>query len=295
MIGAIGRTGLVQSGDGRGGTARVEVTGAGASLQTPGTLVIARGEGGGSFTAPSLETFLSQNAGNGRGGSATLSIDADATAAISAGSVGVVAWDFGGNAGGENSTGGDGQGGSASVTGAGGATIQFDDLTGAANGCRRHCHLAQRPDRIGGRRDRRQHQSHGDGRNDARGRHESDLIAGAVSPTTDNIGSANGGTVTVLATNNSNINVNSQFIVDAFAGSTGLASPARSAARQHRWKCRPDGRWRQRDLRRQLSGQRGRPGRRRVGHKRRGAGRHHQPHRVDQWTDSGDRHRQPVI
>jgi hypothetical protein len=223
-----GRTGLVQSGNGQGGTARVEVTGSGTSLQTPQTLIGAGGTGGGSFTASSFGVFLSQNAGNGRGGSATLSVDADGTATVNAGSVALIASGLGGNGGGENSVGGDGQGGTASVTGAGGATVQINDLGVFAGGSGGGAvspsnETALSGDGIGGNIN----VTATGGTTLAIGA-DMALTAAGAAPMSDNIGSASGGNVVVSATSNSSINVNGQFAIDAFAGIPGNPPFARS-------------------------------------------------------------------
>lgn len=218
-----GQTGLVQSGDGQGGSARVEVTGLGTSLQTPQTLVVASGGGGGSFSASSFGTFVSQNAGSGRGGAATLSIDADATAAISAGVAGVAAGGAGGSAGGENSVGGNGQGGTASVTGAGGAIVQFDSLSVSAGGTGgSSSSLSALTASSGGG-------IGGDVGVTATGgttlaiNANLTLTANGLAGIGDTVGSGDGGTVAVSVESGGNINVNDQLIVGVVGGSFGPA------------------------------------------------------------------------
>src|SRR3546814_7218327 len=69
----IGGIGLTQSGNGAGGTARVQVSGAGSSLSATQSFVDASGRGGGN-----AGFFQSQNGGDGTGGTAEILIDADA-------------------------------------------------------------------------------------------------------------------------------------------------------------------------------------------------------------------------
>src|SRR3546814_12703957 len=67
----IGGIGLTQSGNGAGGTARVQVSGAGSSLSATQSFVDASGRGGGN-----AGFFQSQNGGAGTGGPAELLLDA---------------------------------------------------------------------------------------------------------------------------------------------------------------------------------------------------------------------------
>src|SRR3546814_3483845 len=68
----IGGIGLAQSGDGTGGTARIQVSGAGSSLSATQSFVDASGQGGGN-----AGFFQSQNGGDGTGGTAGILIDAE--------------------------------------------------------------------------------------------------------------------------------------------------------------------------------------------------------------------------
>lgn len=125
-----GAVGLVQSGSGAGGTARIQLSGAGSSLSvTQQTFLQAGGDGGTNFSSP-LGTFLTQNGGDAVGGTAELIVNADATASASLGAFSANALARGGNASaGENSSGGNAQGGAATVTANGGVDPQFSTMT----------------------------------------------------------------------------------------------------------------------------------------------------------------------
>lgn len=105
---------------GRGGTARMTVTGSGSAIQSSQTSITAYGRGG------STTTGLS--GGNGVGGTAEFIIDGDSSTSILPGDVVVGAGASGGSASGENARGGNAAGGTARVTVTGGALVEFNSL-----------------------------------------------------------------------------------------------------------------------------------------------------------------------
>ncbi|PQM26784.1 hypothetical protein CVO77_17495 [Sphingopyxis lindanitolerans] len=134
-----GGFGLIQSGGGTGGSALIEATGTGTTLQAGATTITATGAGGGDFSFDPVTSspIPSLNGGDGRGGSATLRVNTDATATINIGATNLNASATGGAAGGdfipsgENATGGDAQGGDATIEILGG-TAQMSSLTVSA-------------------------------------------------------------------------------------------------------------------------------------------------------------------
>lgn len=224
-----GLIGLTQSGNGQGGIARITVTGTGSSLQSPNSFVSATGTGGGNISSPTIGTFDSLAGGDGQGGQASIEIDADATSTINFGNVAMGVLGTGGNADGENSTGGVGRGGTATISGAGGANVQFADVELNAAG-------------IGGAAGSPSFQTATSG--DAFGGNINisavvgttlaiganlTLTSSGISGTADNIGSGTGGNVTIGVESGSNINVNDLLIVDASGGSFGPAVFAQNA------------------------------------------------------------------
>lgn len=130
----VGQTGTAQSGNGTGGTARIDILGESTVVGSPLTTVSAAGLGGGSFSGP-LGTILSLAGGDGQGGSAILNIGADSAASVGLGAANVVADGTGGGAGGgENASGGNGTGGNATVLADNGVTANFATLAVTAIG-----------------------------------------------------------------------------------------------------------------------------------------------------------------
>jgi hypothetical protein len=123
-----GGFGPVQAGNGTGGTARIDILGANSSFESVATSLEALGRGG-SFSGPN-DTL---NGGDGTGGNATLVINGDNGGIKSLGALSLDASGLGGDAGGENSVGGDALGGTASVTVDGGATAQATSIDLAAS------------------------------------------------------------------------------------------------------------------------------------------------------------------
>ena len=118
-----GGFGPAQAGNGTGGTARIEILGANTSFESSDTSIEAQGNGG-SFSGPD-DTL---NGGDGTGGRADLIINSDSGGVISLGTLSLDASGRGGDAGGENSVGGDALGGTVSLTADGGATAQFSEI-----------------------------------------------------------------------------------------------------------------------------------------------------------------------
>ncbi|WP_447764573.1 hypothetical protein [Sphingopyxis panaciterrae] len=124
-----GLIGNIQSGNGTGGTARIEIVGANSALNAAATTINANGSGGGSISDPIIGTFLSQVGGDGRGGSATFSIGGDTSTAFNPGDTSLSAGGTGGDAGGaENAAGGNAFGGTATVEATGLVTATFPSL-----------------------------------------------------------------------------------------------------------------------------------------------------------------------
>ena len=131
-----GGFGLIQSGGGTGGSALIEASGSGTTLQAASTAILATGIGGGDFAFDPVASALlpTLNGGDGRGGSATLRISADSFSTVSLGDASLDASASGGSAGdfstpsGENSTGGDAVGGTATVEHSGGGLAQLSSL-----------------------------------------------------------------------------------------------------------------------------------------------------------------------
>lgn len=105
---------------GRGGTARMTVTGSGSAIQSSQTSITAYGRGGSGTTGLS--------GGNGVGGTAEFIINGDSSTSILPGDVTVGAGASGGSASGENARGGNAAGGTARVTVTGGALVEFNSL-----------------------------------------------------------------------------------------------------------------------------------------------------------------------
>ncbi|ALJ14645.1 hypothetical protein [Sphingopyxis macrogoltabida] len=130
-----GQIGNIQSGNGTGGAARIEVAGADSVFDTPTTTIDAFGAGGGSISDIVIGTIPSQGGGSGRGGSATLSIAGDATTAINPGATSLnVTGSGGGAVGAENVAGGNAVGGTATVEASGLVAVTFPSLTVTADG-----------------------------------------------------------------------------------------------------------------------------------------------------------------
>lgn len=110
---------------GRGGTARMTVTGSGSAVQSSQTIISAIGSGG--------NATIGQLGGAGVGGTAELVIDGDSSTSVLLSNVLVSAAALGGSASGENAVGGNATGGNAAVTVNGGTLVEFDSLRVEAN------------------------------------------------------------------------------------------------------------------------------------------------------------------
>lgn len=223
-----GQIGTSQSGDGQGGTASIGVTGAASSFQAPTTIVLAAGNGGGNISGP-LGTFTTLAGGDGVGGQASITIGADASSTVDFGNTSIGATGDGGGAAGENSAGGQGEGGTASIAGTGGGTAQFNDVTidtsGTGGGATSPSgQTASSGDAVGGVIN----VTATVGTTLAIGANLV-LTATGVSATADNIGSGEGGDVTVAVESGGSINVSDLLIVDASGGSFGPAVFAQNA------------------------------------------------------------------
>ncbi|WP_332819249.1 beta strand repeat-containing protein [Sphingopyxis sp.] len=219
----LGVTGLVQSGSGIGGTARIDLSGAGSSLSTTQTFVQAGAGGGGSFSNP-FGTFETQNGGNATGGTAEIILNADATATASLGSVLIEGLARLGNASGsENASGGDMLGGAATLTADGGINAQFTDIvlnasarvdgagspsgTSGQNGTARANNVtlaATNGSTIAASGDIR-------------------LFAVGMGVAGENFGTGQGGNIVVNAASGGTISSANQFIVQAMGGSSSSA------------------------------------------------------------------------
>jgi len=110
---------------GRGGVARMTVTGSGSAVQSSQTIISAIGSG--------ADATAGQLGGAGVGGTAELVIDGDSSTSALLSNVLVSAAALGGGASGENAVGGNATGGNAAVTINGGTLIEFDSLRVEAN------------------------------------------------------------------------------------------------------------------------------------------------------------------
>ncbi|WP_411339266.1 hypothetical protein V6U71_15345 [Sphingopyxis sp. J-6] len=124
-----GEVGNIQSGTGTGGTTRIEVAGANSTFDALSTAISATGAGGGSYFQIDFGIVQSQNGGDGRGGSATLSISGDASTTVDLGDTSL---NVSANGGGAESTGniagGDAFGGTATVEASGLVAVTFPTL-----------------------------------------------------------------------------------------------------------------------------------------------------------------------
>lgn len=128
-----GQIGNVQSGDGTGGTARIEVLGSLTSLTSPTTTLAAGGTGGGTVSNPNIGTFPSLNGGDGQGGTIELTFTADNSSTAALGDVTANASGTGGNATGDGAAGGDAAGGDVTITADNGINAEQNSLTANAS------------------------------------------------------------------------------------------------------------------------------------------------------------------
>lgn len=223
-----GQTGTIQSGNGQGGSADITVSGPGMNLQTPQTIVSAGAVGGGNLFDPMVGTIETLAGGDAQGGVASIVVIADEISTINFGDTTLNLSGVGGAASGENAVSGDGLSGNFGITANGGGTVQFTTLTGNASGT---SGAASSPSGLTATT------------GDARGGSTNFAIAGGstfvvagdavfdVSGTAaigDNMGSGIGGSVRVAAVENSNINIADTLSINAFGGSAGFAVVAQS-------------------------------------------------------------------
>jgi hypothetical protein len=124
-----GQIGNIQSGNGTGGTARIQVLGALSSLTSPTTTLAAGGTGGGSVSSPNIGTFPSLNGGDGQGGTIELTFTADNSSTAALGDVTINASGTGGGATGDGAAGGNATGGTVTITANNGINAEQNSLT----------------------------------------------------------------------------------------------------------------------------------------------------------------------
>ena len=224
-----GATGTTQSGNGTGGTATLRILTGGTSVTSPLTNIDASGIGGGSISLPIFGTFLSANAGDGNGGTAEVEYATDFSSPSSLGALTLTAAGLGGGANGANATGGNATGGDIVIgSTAGNLTVDTLVLNASAAG-------GSADDAVG---------ANATSGNATGGTINVTADAGATLGTTNsltadasaiagignNVGSSDGGDVTMLATGLATITVGTNLLVNADAGQFSTTIPTSAGA-----------------------------------------------------------------
>ncbi|WP_422060422.1 hypothetical protein [Sphingopyxis sp.] len=216
----VGGYGSVQSGDGTGGTARLTIANGTTGFSSTLTTLSALGIGGGSFSQSPIGTFFSPNGGDGTGGTAEVLINADNSATLNLGTLGLNVSGFGGGASGsENIRGGSATGGTATLTVDGGVSVGLADLAVDAGG---ESGGASSPSSLTGLSGNAQGGTITIGATGASTLQTTGSLYADASGTVlnaDNVGSGAGGDVTISATNGATIRIADTLTAIASGGS----------------------------------------------------------------------------
>ncbi len=222
-IGA-GEIGNIVSGNGTGGTARVSISGARNTVSTAFLSIGASGFGGG--VNQRFGTLTSVNGGDGTGGTAELLVNTDASSALTLGSVGLDARAAGGGArGSENTTGGDAFGGNVNVTIDGGAVVQIDDFGAITRADSGGATSTSGLTALSGNARGGNVTIVSQGASALTISGGATLDSGAISSSSENVGTGTGGTVSVSAIAAGVITFGDGVNVNAFGGSLSSGLP----------------------------------------------------------------------
>lgn len=219
-----GVTGATQSGNGTGGTATLRILTGGNTVSSPQTNIDASGTGGGTVSLPVVGTFFSANGGDGNGGTAQLEHATDFSSPPTLGALTLTAAGTGGGANGANATGGNATGGDVIIsTSLSNLTVDTLVLDASATGGSAEDAVgsnATSGDATGGAID-----ITADGGATLGTTNSLTANASAVAGAANNVGSSDGGDVTMLSTGLATINVGTDLLISADAGQFSTTIP----------------------------------------------------------------------